>query len=74
MACRREAAIRHQIVQRLHGHRSGRGRPDQPSLVIFTEGNHLMVLLGEDIIGAFQVGTPSTGDLCITPRLGNGGI
>ena len=24
-----------------------------PSLVIFTEGNHLMVLLGDDIIGAF---------------------
>jgi hypothetical protein len=24
-----------------------------PSLVIFTEGNHLMVLLGEDIVGAF---------------------
>jgi hypothetical protein len=24
-----------------------------PSLVIFTEGNHLMVLLGEDILGAF---------------------
>src|SRR5262249_24631203 len=25
-----------------------------PSLVIFTEGNHLMVLLGDDIIGAFS--------------------
>jgi Bacterial extracellular solute-binding protein len=24
-----------------------------PSLVIFTEGNHLMVLLGDDIVGAF---------------------
>src|SRR5215470_4220991 len=24
-----------------------------PSLVIFTEGNHLMVLLSDDIIGAF---------------------
>jgi hypothetical protein len=24
-----------------------------PSLVIFTEGNHLMVLLGEDIVAAF---------------------
>jgi len=24
-----------------------------PSLIIFTEGNHLMVLLGEDIVGAF---------------------
>jgi hypothetical protein len=24
-----------------------------PSLVIFTEGNHLMVLLGDDVIGAF---------------------
>jgi hypothetical protein len=24
-----------------------------PSLVIFTEGNHLMVLLGEDAVGAF---------------------
>src|ERR1700758_2040472 len=24
-----------------------------PSLVIFTEGNHLMVLLSEDIVGAF---------------------
>jgi len=27
------------------------GRP--PSLAIFTEGNHLMVLLGEEIVGAF---------------------
>ena len=27
------------------------GRP--PSLVIFTEGNHLMVILSEDIVGAF---------------------
>jgi hypothetical protein len=26
-----------------------------PSLVIFTEGNHLMVLLSEDIVGAFPV-------------------
>ena len=26
---------------------------EPPSLAIFTEGNHLMVLLGEDIIGAF---------------------
>jgi hypothetical protein len=25
-----------------------------PSLVIFTEGNHLMVLLSDDIVGAFQ--------------------
>jgi len=24
-----------------------------PSLVIFTEGNHLMVLLSDDILGAF---------------------
>jgi len=24
-----------------------------PSLVIFTEGNHLMVLLSDDVIGAF---------------------
>src|SRR5262250_3800638 len=24
-----------------------------PSLVIFTEGNHLMVVLGDDIVGAF---------------------
>jgi hypothetical protein len=29
------------------------GRP--PSLVIFTEGNHLMVLLSDDIVGAFPV-------------------
>src|SRR4029077_8436927 len=26
-----------------------------PSLVIFTEGNHLMVLLSEDIVGAFPL-------------------
>src|SRR6516165_5612897 len=26
-----------------------------PSLVIFTEGNHLMVLLSDDIVGAFPV-------------------
>jgi hypothetical protein len=34
-----------------------------PSLVIFSEGNHLMVLLSDDIIGAFRRGPsrmPST--------------
>ena len=30
-----------------------------PSLVIFTEGNHLMVLLSEDIVGAFPAWTKS---------------
>jgi hypothetical protein len=30
-----------------------------PSLVIFTEGNHLMVLLSDDIVGAFPLWTKS---------------
>ena len=30
-----------------------------PSLVIFTEGNHLMVLLSDDILGAFPSWTKS---------------
>jgi Bacterial extracellular solute-binding protein len=37
-----------------------------PSLVIFTEGNHLMVLLSEDIVGAFPAwarSQPPYGDL-----------
>jgi hypothetical protein len=39
------------------------------SLVIFTEGNHLMVLLGEDVIGAFpswDKSHPSHADLDLT--------
>jgi molybdate transport system substrate-binding protein len=39
-----------------------------PSLVIFTEGNHLMVLHGEDILGAFPAwakARPEYGDLAL---------
>jgi hypothetical protein len=40
-----------------------------PSLVIFSEGNHLMVLLGDDIVGAFPSwakSQPSYADLDLT--------
>src|SRR5215470_14556506 len=38
-----------------------------PSLVIFTEGNHLMVVLGDEIAGAFPAwakAQPEYADLC----------
>ena len=41
-----------------------------PSLVIFSEGNHLMVLLSDDIVGAFPTwakSQPQYGNLSTTP-------
>jgi len=44
-----------------------------PSLVIFTEGNHLMVLLSDDIIGAFPSWAKSQRQYAARPDQHNGG-